>query len=117
METKLKPWISKELVKKINLKNNLGKKCNKHPSNANLRSRYLKLCNEVRKEVHLERDNFYRKEFRSSYGNPKKEWSIINGLLNRSSKSNDSTIVLCDDNGKFCDPEVVANLLMTTSYQ
>lgn len=108
-EKSLKPWVQKSLIKKIKIKNKLWKKCVKHQSNSNLKVRYKRLCKNINKEIKDAKHNYYRSKISSAKGNVKKEWQVINSILNRNSSNNISSIVLSNGNEKISNPIEVAN--------
>jgi len=104
----LKPWMNSSLANKIRLKNKLGSKISKHPSNLPLKLRYKNLSNEIRHDIPLARDSYYRSKFSCCEGNLKKQWSIINEVTNRLPQKSEG-ISLKIDNEYCSDEHTVAN--------
>lgn len=92
---RLKPWISKQLLNKVKTKNKLKIKikCSRNPSNSYLNNRYKRLCLELKKEIPVCRDNFYRTRLNSAKGNLKDEWQVVNNILNKSSFLKKPTVI------------------------
>lgn len=83
---KLKPWISLNLVKQIDLKNKLGRKLSKHPQNLSLKQRYKNLANSIKRDIPKIRDNYYKSKFTNCAGDIKKQWQTINEFTNQPAK-------------------------------
>ena len=107
-DQKLQPWVTDNLLKKIQLKNKLGAKSLKHPDNLSLKKRFKKLAKEIKKEVPKARNNFFQSKFVSCRGNIKKEWRLVNDITNRSPKSK-NTINLKINDSISNDERTVAN--------
>ena len=84
---RIKPWISCSLVKKIDLKNRLGRKLSKHPNNLSLKQRYKNLSSSIKREIPKAKDEYYQSKFLNCNGNLKKQWQVINEFTNKSIKS------------------------------
>lgn len=108
-EIRLKPWISHSLLKTIRLKHKLRTKLWHHPHNSNLRNRFKKICQHVKKEVRLSRDCYYQNKLRSSQGNLKEEWKIINSMVNRKVRDQSNVISIHGENVDISDPGEIAN--------
>lgn len=105
---RLKPWISRSIVNKVTTKNKLRLKCKKNPGNRFLKERYKKLCAELKKDIPICRDTYYRAQFSSAQGNLKNEWRVVNSLLNKASASKKPT-VLHVDNSVICNKLDIAD--------
>lgn len=106
--TKLKPWMSTFLLRKIRRKNKLAFKLNKNRSNFRLKNRYKKLCKNVKSSVKKTRDKYYRKKFQEIAGNSKKEWNLVDEIISNK-KRNKIAVELSIDNVICSDEFVVAN--------
>ena len=80
-------------------KNRLYYQFVKHPTGAN-KTKYNKMKKFVDKHVKLAKNKYYKKYFDQHKDNSKKQWQLINGLLNRSVKKINVT-KLHDSNGNI----------------
>lgn len=108
-DKRLKPWINRFILNKINYKNKLRLKCAKHPLNIRLKYRYNRLCKYLRKEIPKCRDNFFKNELLNNKGDIKKEWKVINSVLNKCPNSRKEISLLDCDNEVITDPLEIAN--------
>jgi hypothetical protein len=79
----IQPWINYILCRKIKFKHKLKKKWSKNPNNNRAKIRFLKYSKKLREQTSIAKTNFYVNKFNSARGNSKKEWNIVNDLLNR----------------------------------
>ncbi len=94
-----KPWILPFLEDAIARRENLYHAFVKSPSEENS-ARYNKLKKFCDKHVNLAKDKYYKKYFEQHKNNSKKQWEMINNLLNRT-KSRTGPIKLKDDHGRI----------------
>lgn len=92
-----KPWILPWLEDACARKNDLYHAFVKNRTTSNERA-YKKMKKFVEKHLKLAKDKYHRKYFDQYKDNSKKQWHIINTLLNRKSNRADP-IKLHDDNG------------------
>lgn len=104
----LKIWMNKNLLKTINLKNKLRVKCSKHPSNSRIKLQYKNLCRKLKKDISNCRDNYYQNKFSECEGNLKKEWNLINNIVNNSPRLDIKTSFL-SDSSTITDSTEIAN--------
>jgi len=104
----LKPWITKDLLKRIKLKNKLSLKFQKHPNNLSLKNRYKNLASAIKRDIPLARDNFYRYKFENCSHDIKKQWNVLNEITNKTVHNNNS-ITLILNGATYSDRSVVAN--------
>lgn len=104
---KIKPWITSSLLRKINKRNKLSKIVKHHANNSRLGNHYSLLCKKIKNDVKICKENYYTKKFDHCKGNSKKEWQVVNNLLNKGISSN--SYVLEIDNCKISDPGIIAN--------
>lgn len=116
-KTILKPWVNCDLLKKIKLKNKLRVKCRKHPTNTRLRKRVKLLTYNINKECRFRHDHFYKNRFLAAKGDVKKEWNVVNDILNRNKKAETNPFVLDIDGELVSHPLDVANHLNDFSLQ
>lgn len=105
---RLKPWMSLFLLRKVKRKNQLHIRVKKHPNNIRLRNYYEKLCFNLKNEIFKTRDEYYGNKLAQNAGNSKKEWKLVNEILNRINPDIDITIN--KDNTVTSNPLEVANL-------
>ena len=80
-----KPWILPWLEDACNRKNGLYYTFVKNPTAAN-KTRYLKMKKFVEKHIKIAKGKYYKKYFEQYKDNSKKQWNMINSLLNRNTK-------------------------------
>lgn len=104
---KLKPWISNVLLEKINKRNKLRNTVQKHPNCTRLVKFYGKLCKEIKSESIKCKEKYFSKKFECSRGNSKKEWNLVNCILNKTRSQSD--LVVNINNDIVSDPKVIAD--------
>ena len=92
-----KPWILPWLEEACDRKNRLYHAYVKDPSISN-KMKYQKMKNFVNKHITKAKNKFYTSYFDKYNSNSRKQWQMINGLLNRS-KHHQKTIKLRDSEG------------------
>ena len=95
-----KPWILPWLEEACDRKNRLYHQFVKDPTLAN-KIKYNKLKKFVEKHIKLAKNKYYNKYFEQYKDNSKKQWQMINSLLNRNTKSTTIRKVY-DKNGNVC---------------
>ena len=96
-----KPWILPWLENAISRKHELYNTYIKRPTGLN-KTEYKKLVKFCDKHVKLAKAKYYNKYFKENAANSKKQWEMINNLLNRKGKHN-GRIKLKDDKGSTID--------------
>jgi hypothetical protein len=104
----LHPWMTTSLCNKLKLKNKLGIKSNKYPNNIGLRDRYKNFSRNLKKQTTDTKEKYYENELNKVKGNSKKEWEIVNSLLNRK-KSKESVTCVGINNEKIYDKLEIAS--------
>lgn len=104
----LKQWMTIPLLKKIKKKNQICLQVKNHPNNTRLKNYYKKLCSELKTEIPLRRDTYFSNKLANNIGNSKKEWEVVNEILNRSKPLAD--IAINNNCTTTSDPLEVANL-------
>ena len=103
-----KPWILPWLEDACARRKQLFHKKIKEPSIVNIaaHTKINKFCN---KHIDMAKKNYYKQFFEEHSENSKKQWQVINGLLNRNAKYSGS-IKLKDENGNVIshNPDVAA---------
>lgn len=82
----IKPWMSRSLLSKIKHKNKLNIRRRNNPSNFELNIKYLQCVKKTKKQISITKNNFYNKKLVECKGILKKEWAVVNEILNKSSK-------------------------------
>jgi len=108
----LQPWMTKSLLRKIKKKNKSNKRRLKRPNNKKPKRKHKRLVKKTKKQISSHKNNFYRKKLIKHKGNLKKEWEVINNILNRSEKNN--IISLVHNNEEVKDSEKIAKIANTT---
>lgn len=102
-----KPWILPWLEDACNRKNELYYKFIKHPTTSN-EIKYKKMKKFVDKHINKTKNKFYASYFEKHNSDSRKQWQMLNSLLNRN-KTKTSTIKLQDCGGvNICKPVDVA---------
>ena len=105
---KLKPWLTKGILKSIKLKNILYKKFirNKDPF---IYTRYKTYRDKINKLTKLSKKNYYQAYFNKYKNNSKKIWSGIKEITNKIKQTENQNISLHLDGITITDQELVAN--------
>ena len=102
-----KPWILPWLEEACDRKNRLYHDFVKQPSTAN-KTKYVKMKKFVEKHIKLAKNKYYKKYFDQYNDNSRKQWQLINSLINRKVKKS-SVTKLHDNNGNIINtPRAVA---------
>ena len=113
---KAKPWISKEILKLINKKDNIYRKFlkEKNPDKKQeLYNKYKKMKNEITKTIRTSKKQYYNEYFNNHSTNIKKLWVGVNQIINKKHQS--STGPMCievDIDGNVhtvVNPQEIAN--------
>ena len=94
-----KPWIIPWLEDACNRKNGLYHAFVKNPTVAN-KTKYIKMKKFVEKHIKIAKGKYYKKYFEQYKDNSKKQWNMINSLLNRNTKKR-GVSSLKDENGNI----------------
>lgn len=106
----LKPWMTLDLKKEIDIKNRLFKRIIRQPNNEQLNQEYKLYKNRLLNKIRLIKNNYYSKIFEENKKNSKKQWLCIKELIG--TKAKQSKIVLKDESGSLLtSPKDVANKL------
>ena len=102
-----KPWITAGIKISIKQKSKLYKKYLRNPSNLN-KDNYQSFNKILKKTIHNSKRLFYQEQFDAAKGNIKKNWEIINNILNRK-KTNIQSNSFLIDNSMTNDKIKIAN--------
>ena len=88
----MKPWVTPSLVKRLKIRDNLGRLAGKGRIN---RKTYTDFRNKVTKQLRELKNKYYNQEFENSKGSIKKTWDIINSSIKKRKISN--KVILYDN--------------------
>ncbi len=104
----LSPWITKGLLKSINIKNKLYKNYKNSPTGENLH-KFKTYRNKLHNLLRNSKRSYYDVKFKQSVNNMKHTWKNINSLLGRN-KQNLSHTHFKRDTGEYTsDPNLISN--------
>lgn len=103
-----KPWILPWLEGACDRKNTFYKVFIKNPNVEN-ETRYRKMKKFVTKHIKLAKQKYYNNYFKKYSDDSRKQWCMINQLLNRAPKSKKNITKLCDDEETITNPHEIAN--------
>ncbi len=82
IKRKLNPWISKEILKLLKIRDRLFKRKKREPDNSTVVDAYKKMRNKVSRELRKSKDAYYKKYFESHSNDIKKTWEGIRKVIN-----------------------------------
>ena len=88
---KQKPWITPEIITKINHRNELFKLKKADPENTHLKHVYNRFRNSVNRDIKKSKEKHYVTYFQNCKNNMKKTWKGINELMSSRRKSTNIT--------------------------
>lgn len=106
-EKRLKPWMSNKLIKLVKKREKLRLLLKKRSNNKRLDKYYKNLCKTIKLKILNCKDSYFSAQFIKNKGNARKEWKIINCILNKD--LSDSSISLDIDNVVINDPVILAD--------
>lgn len=104
----LQPWISKGLLKSINVKNMLYKKYLTTPNDDNLR-KFKTYRNKLNTLIRKCKREYYHKKFESTKNNIRQTWKTINGMIGRQKTVSQQNTFKTDDGNVVTEPDNIAN--------
>ena len=102
------PWITKGLLKSINVKNKLYKQYLLRPTE----DHSVKFKTYRNKLNHLTRKSkreYYHKQFESTKNNIRQTWKTINGIIGRCKSGSQQSTFKTDDGKKVTEPDEISN--------
>ena len=81
--TRRNPWITKGILRSINTKNRLYKKCVKHPKSSSRWAKYKRYRNKSNTIIKLSRQRYFDDNFRKVKGDTSYTWRVINDLIGK----------------------------------
>ena len=82
-----KPWISKELIKMINIRNRLFQRKKRQPNNLNVKKLYNLFRNRINREIKKSKKDYYNQYFENNSNDIKKTWDGIRSIINTKEKN------------------------------
>ncbi|KAL4705129.1 hypothetical protein ACJJTC_005508 [Scirpophaga incertulas] len=97
----LKPWITSGIVKSIRKRDKIHKQVKKHSNNIELRQKYIKYRNLLRKLIKKLKYEYYNNQLKMNNGNIKNTWNIIKDFCNiKNNKSPSNELLKIKSNTK-----------------
>ena len=106
-KTKLKPWLTKGILKSINVKRSLLKKYDRSKNNSFL-TKYRQCRHLLKKLIKKSKKNYYKIFFSENANNIKKTWKQLNNILNKH-KKNQQISQLSINGTLISDQKIIAN--------
>ena len=109
---KLKPWLTKAILKSIKTKNKLYTKCYKQ-NNPELIAYYKKYLNKLTFIKRLAKEQYYTSQLLTHKQDISKQWSIINELLDQNKRCSSTAIhkLTTMDNENIESKSEISNML------
>ena len=107
-----KPWITFNVINKINEKNNMLKKymnCKNSAQKTELYDKFKDLKNQITEMTRTAKKSFYNDYFTRNKNNLKKIWKGIKEIINIKSKNYDYPTCLQVGDNNITDPIVISN--------
>jgi hypothetical protein len=105
----LKPWMTYNLYRRINKRNQLYKKTVKHPNNINLLSFYKNYKSCLAADLKSRKNSYYYSLFESKGKDTSAQWKLINDLTGCHRRKNNDIILIDENNVISSEPSIVAN--------
>ena len=105
---KNKPWISKKILNKIKIRNNIFARKKKDPHNVYLKSAYNRFRNSVNNDIKVSKKEYYDAYFQNCKNNMRKTWAGINDLI-RSSHRSTHINQIQHNNETITEPKLMAD--------
>ena len=99
----LKPWITDDIIRRIDIKNSLSKLAAKGKIDPKVYSRFK---NKVTSQIRRAKAQYYDQEFVKCEGDVKKTWKIINNTIRNKIKNHNITI---HENNQIVDRANIPN--------
>lgn len=104
------PWISGNLLNRINRRKKLYKICKRRPYDINFNVYYKKFCTNLRQEIDFAKNEYYRNLINRCNGDSSQQWKVINQLTG-SSKAKTVDKITLDNDVIVSEPPVVADMI------
>ena len=101
------PWITKGILRSIHIRNRLFKLTKTNPSVINI-NKYKRYRNKLTSVIRLARKTYYSNEMNKNKNNTNSVWKLINTLIGKNSKT-DNTDTFCHNDIQFTNPTEVCN--------
>ena len=106
----VKPWITRDILKKIKYRDKLYSKSLKNLHNLNLTYLFKKFRNSVVKDIKVSKSKYFKKNFLINMSNMKKLWTGIRSIINISKCRDVFIPTLSENNKSFNNPQDIANI-------
>ena len=103
-----KPWILPWLEDACDRKYRLYKDFVRYPTIAN-ETKYKKMKKFVEKHIKLAKNKYYTAYFKEHHANSKKQWQMLNSLLNRGQKKGQTSKLISENGTVISTPKDIAN--------
>lgn len=107
--TKLKPWMSDDLLRLIRKRNNICRLAKKHNSNRRLKQYSLTLCDSVNLQIDIAKKSFYSQKFSNNGSDARKNWKTVNEIINGQPDSVEIKEIVNQRGCKISGPVQIAN--------
>lgn len=107
-DMKIKPWMSYELIEKINCKKKVYKKLKKHPDNVEVKKHFKMISKEIKVLVAKTKEEYYLSKFDEVGCDMKKSWQLVDEITSYSSKRIESTNMLIINGNTITDSYDIA---------
>ena len=98
------PWITKGLLKSINVKNKLYKQNLLRPTKDHL-VKFKTYRNKLNHLIRKGKREYYHKQFECTKNNISQTWKTINGIIERCKSGSQQSIFKTDDGKKVTEPD------------
>ena len=102
------PWMTKGLLKSINMKNNLYKKYLSSPTGENL-SKFKTYRNKLNTLIRKGKREYYHNKFESTKSNIRQTWKTINEIIGRNKAKNHQNAFKTDSGNIVTEPGNIAD--------
>ena len=102
------PWITKGLLKSINVKNRLYKQYLLRPTEDHS-LKFKTYRNKLNHLIRKSKREYYHKQFESTKNNIRQTWKTINGIIGRCKSGSQQSTFKTDDGKKVTEPDEVSN--------
>ena len=107
----LSPWITKGLLKSINVKNKLYKQYLLRPTGDHL-VKFKTYRNNLNNLIRKSKREYYHKQFERTKNNIRQTWKTINGIIGRCKSISQQSTFKTDYGHVVNEPDKISNSLM-----
>ena len=102
----LKPWLSSDLLDKINIKHDLF---NRYKDGLGSYEDFLSYDKNLKKEIKKAKQTYYRNKYKNCSGDPASAWKVTNNILGNSKKSSFPSVIH-HNSVEINDKSVICNI-------